>query len=94
MNQEYQSIVKQCSEQGKALMQTLANNGVLESLYLYYRPSEKGKGPGELMLVRDSAPKPEGTHLATGEGLRINIPYEHYFKWVYDRAKRCPVMAH
>jgi hypothetical protein len=69
----------------------LANEGIIEPLYLYCRPSEPGRS-GRLMLVRDSAPAPEGTLLVTPEGLRGNVPYEAYFQWVYDRAKRAPIL--
>ena len=94
MNDEYESIVSSCANQGKYLMQMMANDGIIEPLYLYARPSEPGKGSGVLFLVRDSAPMPPGVDLVTGEGLRSNIPYEAYFQWVYDRAKRAPILAY
>ena len=90
---EYQNLVKDCAEQGKALMRQLANDGLIEPLYLYAKKSEQGKGPGRLFLVRDSAPNPYGYELVTGEGLRSNIPYESYYQWIYDRAKRCPILS-
>lgn len=91
---EYDALVQECAEQGRALARMLANEGLIEPLYLYYRPSVQGKGPGRLMLVRDSAPVPEGVELVTGEGLRGNVPYENYFQWVYDRARRTPILSH
>ncbi len=90
---EYETLVGECAEQGRALAQRLANEGIMEPLYLYCRPSEHGKGPGRLMLVRDSAPVPEGCHLVTGEGLRANVPYARFFIWVYDRATRSPILS-
>jgi hypothetical protein len=90
---EYSKIVADCAEQGKALMRMLANEGNSEALYLHGRRSEAGKGPGKLMLVRDSAPVPEGVELVTGEGLRVNVPYHNYFQWVFDRAKRFPCLS-
>lgn len=93
MNIEYQTLVAECAEQGKALMRMLANDGVIEPLYLYCRHSEPGK-PGRLFLVRDSAPVPPGVQLVTGEGLRSNVPYENYFTWVFERAKRAPILAY
>lgn len=92
VEQEYRTIVQECAEQGKALAAMLANDGSLEPLYLYARPSEPGK-PGRLFLVRDSAPNPMGYKLVTGEALHSNVPYENYFTWVYDRAKRAPVLS-
>ena len=89
---EYKELVKECAEQGKALMRALANDGTIEPLYLYFRPSKVGSR-GRLYLVRDSAPNPYGYQLVTGEGLRSNVPYENYFQWVYDRAKRAPILS-
>ena len=89
---EYCEIVKACAAQGRSLAAHLANNGLLEPLYLYARPSEPGK-PGRLFLVRDSALIPPGVELVTGEGLRANVPYDAYFTWVYDRARRAPILS-
>lgn len=87
----YTQAVSECAEQGKALSQMMANNGVFEALYLYHRPSEPGR-PGRLYLVRDSALIPPHVSLVTGEGLRSNVPFENYFQWVYERARRAPIM--
>lgn len=90
--EEYTNLVQECAEQGKALARLLANNGTIEALYLYARPSEPGK-PGALFLARDTAPNPLGYQLVTGEGLRGNVPFEKYFQWVYERARRAPVLS-
>jgi hypothetical protein len=90
---EYDALVQECAEQGRALARMLANEGTFEALYLYCRPSEQGKGPGRLLLVRDSDPAPEGTKLVTGQALHGNVPYENYFQWVYDRARRTPILS-
>jgi hypothetical protein len=96
MSTEYQNLVKECAEQGKALARMMAADGTIEPLYLYHRPSKPGK-PGKLLLIRDSkTPTDPGAFdlvLTTGEGLRGNVPYEGYFQWVYDRAKRAPILA-
>ncbi|WP_341744707.1 hypothetical protein [Azonexus hydrophilus] len=89
---EYSTLVRQCAEQGRALMQTLVNNGAPETLYLFARESRPGKA-GELFLVRDSAPNPYGYKLVTGEGLRINVPYDNYFQWVYERARSAQILS-
>jgi hypothetical protein len=94
MNTEYKTLVEECALQGQKLNQLLSYEGILEPLYLYYRASEQGKGPGKLFLVRDSTPAPEWAKLATGEGLRANIPYDRYYQWVYERATRCPILAY
>lgn len=93
MDREYINLVQDCAEQGKALARQLANEGILEPLYLYARQSEAGKGSGRLFLVRDSAPNPYGYTLVTGEGLRANVPYESYFQWIYDRARSAPILS-
>ena len=93
MNNEYRDLVTKCAEQGKALARAMANDGTLEPLYLYCRKSEPGKA-GRLFLVRDSAPNPYGYELVTGEGLRSNVPYDSFFTWVYERAKRAPILAY
>ena len=88
----YDQLVRECAEQGKALARMLANDGTLEPLYLYSRASTETTD-GALFLVRDSAPVPPGVELVTGEGLRGNIPYNAYFQWVYDRARRAPILC-
>ena len=93
MNDEYRQLVKQCADQGRALAQMMANNGTTEPLYLYCRPSEPGKGPGRLMLARDSAPNPEGLPLVTSEGLQSNIEFARYDDWIFQRAKRAPILS-
>ena len=92
-NDEYRQLVKQCADQGRALSQMMINNGHIEPLYLFFRPSEPGKGPGRLMLARDSAPNPEGLPLVTGEGLRSNVEFSRYDDWVYQRATRAPILS-
>ena len=94
MNDEYRQLVKQCADQGRALAQMMVRQGTSEALYLYCRPSEPGKGPGRLMLVRDSAPNPEGLPLVTGEGLRSNVEFSRYDNWIFERAKRAPILSH
>jgi hypothetical protein len=94
MNDEYRKLVKECADQGRALAQQLTNKGSFEALYLYCRPSQPGKGPGRLMLARDSAPNPENLPLVTGEGLRGNVEFSRYENWIYSRATRAPIMSH
>lgn len=89
---EYRNLVLVCAESGKAVAKEMAMAGIFEPLYLYYRKSEPGRS-GALLLVRDSVPAPAGMKLATGEGLRGNVPYEAYFQWVFDRARSLPVLA-
>ena len=92
-DEEYKQLVKQCAEQGRKLASQLACAGIFEPLYLYYRKSAPGKS-GQLFLVHDSAPNPYGYELATGEGLRCNVPYDNYFQWIFERARKCPIMSY
>lgn len=89
---EYAVKVRQCAEQGRQLMQILTNQGNPETLYLYARESVPGKA-GELFLARDSAPNPYGYKLVTGEGLRINVPYDRYYQWVWERARSARILS-
>lgn len=92
MESEYEAKVRTCAEQGKRLMQMLTNNGSPETLYLYARESVPGK-PGELFLVRDSAPNVYDYKLVTPEGLRINVPYDRYYQWVWERARSAKILS-
>lgn len=91
-NDEFCDLVAGCAKQGVNLARQMASNGSLEPMYLYFRPSQPGVS-GELFLVRDSAPVPPGVHLATGEGLRSNVPYDAFFQWVFDRSRQLPVLS-
>jgi len=91
---EYEILVNDCATQGRQLAQLNALSGTLEPLYLYCRASKQGQGAGKLFLVTDSAPVPEWAVLVTGEGLRANVPYDHYYQWVYDRARRAPILSY
>ncbi len=92
VDNEYSAKVRQCAEQGQQLMQKLTNEGNPEPLYLYARESVPGKA-GELFLVRDSAPNPDGYKLVTGEGLRTNVPYDRYYQWVWERARSARILS-
>lgn len=92
-NDEYRQLVKQCADQGRALSQMMINNGHIEPLYLFFRPSEPGKGPGRLMLARDSAPNHENLQLATNDALRGNVEFSRYEDWIFSRAKRAPILS-
>ena len=87
------NLVKACAEQAQATVKQLASTGIIEPLYLYYVPSRPGE-TGALMMVRDSEPAPSGAKLATGEGLRCDVPYSAYFQWIYDRSRCLPVLAY
>lgn len=90
--QEYDQLVNDCAEQGRALARQLASQGIFEPLYLYARPSQPGN-PGRLFLARDSAPNPHGYELVTGEGLRSNVPFAKFYQWIHERAKRAPILS-
>jgi hypothetical protein len=92
MSTEYRNIVQACATQGQATAQRLAAKGNPQRLYLYARTSQPNM-PGRLFLCQGDRPPPEGYDLVTPEGLRSDAPYENFFTWIYDRARRAPVMA-
>jgi len=93
MTDQYMTLVAECAAQGRALARKLANESTLEPLYLYCRKST-GQTAGRLFLIRDSAPIPADVELVTGEGLRADVPYDAFYQWVYDRAKRTPILSY
>lgn len=90
---EYDEMVRECADQGEALMRQMANGGIYEALYLYCRKSTETEN-GRLFLVRQSAPNPYGYELVTGEGLRVNVPYSNYYAWIWNRARNAPIMCY
>lgn len=91
MNDDFKNKVQAAATQAQRHNQQAAAAGMLEPLYLYARPSTKEQ-EGELLLVADSATPPDRYQLQTPEGLRSNVPYEKYFTWIYERAKRAPIL--
>ena len=86
------AMVNACAEAGKKVAQQNAMWGSLQPLYLYYKKSTENTS-GSLVLVSDQEKAPTGFELATGEGLRCDVPYERYFDWVRARSSRLPVLA-
>jgi hypothetical protein len=91
MNDDFRNKVQAAATQAQHHNQQAAAAGTLEPLYLYARASTIEQ-EGELLLVTDSAPPPEGYQLQTPEGLRANVSYENYFTWIHERAKRAPIL--
>lgn len=93
---DYQKVVRDmvqaCAEAAKKIVQAQAIAGNLEPMYLYYTRSTAQKH-GELLMVGDSAAAPVGYELATGDGLRCDVPYDSYFSWVHLRSARLPILA-
>jgi hypothetical protein len=89
---QFNDIVSACAESGQKTAQEQANKGILEPLYLYFKKSTEHEN-GELLLVPDSAKAPEGFELATGEGLRCNVPFSNYWVWIRERSTRLPILA-
>ena len=86
-------LVKTCADSGVKTAQDTANAGNFEPLYLYYKPSTD-KENGVLTLVPHSVTAPHGFELATGEGLRCNVPFNEYFRWIRARVNRLPILAY
>jgi len=89
---KFNDIVTACAEAGIKTAQDAANAGNLEPLYLYFRPSTAHEN-GQLALVPDSKSPPPGFELATGEGLRCNVPFSNYWGWIRERSTRLPILA-
>ena len=85
------SLAHACAEAGKKISQQCAMAGDIQPLYLYFKKSTSTE-TGDLLLVPDSSKPPADYELATGEGLRGNIPYDSYYTWVRERATRLPVL--
>jgi len=88
----FNDIVTMCETQGLELSRHKANLCNMEPLYLYYKKAT-AKENGHLMLVADSDTAPSGYELATGEGLRCNVPYTSYWTWIRERSMRLPILA-
>lgn len=85
-------MVFKCTEAGKSRVQMNAMLGILEPMHLYYRRSTEFVN-GDLLLVPDGDSAPTGYELATGEGLRCDVPYDRYFNWVITRVSRLHILA-
>jgi uroporphyrinogen-III decarboxylase len=90
--QTINNLVTNCADQAKKLAQENANNGNLEALYLYYKPSTEWEH-GHLLMVPDSKKQPEGYILATGAGLKCNVAFSYYWQWIKDNSSRLPILA-
>lgn len=77
---------------GTVRMKNAINGGKQIALYLYYKGSTAASD-GELLLLTETEPVPEGFELATGEALQANVPYAAYFAWLHVRCKRLPILA-
>jgi hypothetical protein len=89
---EWNKLVTNCSEHAQKLAQENANKGNFEPLYLYYKHSTEWEN-GHLLMVPDSQKEPEGYILATGLGLKCNIPFSYYWNWIKDNSSRLPILA-
>ena len=89
---KFNDIVTACADAGMKLAQDQANKGNFEPLYLYFKSSTETEN-GELLLLADSNQPPEGFKLATGEGLRCNVPFLNYWTWIRERSTRLPILA-
>lgn len=67
---EYSSLVRECAEQGRLLMQLLSNKGTPEPLYLYARESKPGK-PGQLPLAVSGASTTKKANCSPRHQLRL-----------------------
>jgi hypothetical protein len=90
---QFNDIVSACAEIGQKTAQDQANKGIFEPLYLYFKKSTEQEN-GQLLLIPDDEKAPEGFELATGEGLRCNVPLSDYWAWIRQRSVRLPILAY
>lgn len=69
-----------------------ANGGIDICAFLYVKPSTE-TNDGQLQFFFGEENAPEGWQLVTGEGLRGNIPYSEYRRWIRSRISRSPIFA-
>ena len=86
-------LVKTCAVRGVKTSQDTANAGNFDPLYLYYKSSTETDN-GVLTLIPESVDAPDNFKLATGEGLRCNVPFNEYFRWIRARVNRLPILAY
>jgi len=92
---EYFAMISETAELARTDMRKLAAQVIPEPFYLYYRPCNEQTGEwGELkMFAQSNSPKGDEWKLATGEPLRINIPYEKYWQWIRDNSRQIPIIG-
>jgi hypothetical protein len=89
--ERFSDLVQATATAGQRRALELTAQGIMPCLYLYFTPA--AKADGGLVLVHDTDPAPEGHQLATPEGLRCNVPYSNYYKWIRERAMRLPILG-
>lgn len=85
-------MCREASTAGQDRAKQLARAGIPVCFYLFYKPAT-AKEDGKLQLVLDDEPSPAGYELATGEGLRGNIPYDCFTDWIHARSTRLPILS-
>lgn len=86
------AIIQVAVDRAISETKALADQGIVRTQYLYYKHSTPD-AEGELTFVFHGDPIPIGFKLATGEGLRCNVPYDNYLSWVAHRSRRLPILA-
>lgn len=85
-------MVFACSEAGKKMAQQCAMFGDERPLYLHFKESTETED-GDLVLLKESEPQPEGFMLADCDGLMCNVPYADYFQWIHARITSLPILS-
>ncbi len=79
----YRQRVRECAIAGVEKARTIAAAGGWPRLYLHCSQDKKLV----LLTKAEADEKPVGeSELLTGESLPPNLPYEHFYQWVYERA--------
>jgi hypothetical protein len=89
--EKFHSLVFDAATAGQKRAFEMVRAGIMPCFYLYYRPSKDGDGA--LILLDDNDAVPDGWVLATGESLKCNVPYSHYWEWVRKRSMSLPILG-
>lgn len=91
---EYFEMITETAERARAKMRELAAQGIPQPFFLYYKPCREQTGEwGELRMFSESNKPDREWMMATGEPLRINVPYEKYWQWIRENSRRIPIIG-
>jgi hypothetical protein len=94
--EQYFEMVTETADRAKNEMRRKVCEGTSEQMFLHYKPASAAGLWGQLALIPDSKTKiavQNGWILATGEPLRINIPYDNYWEWIRARSRPLPIIG-
>lgn len=85
-------MVCQASVAAQHEMARLSRAGIQVPLVLCYKPSA-GRNDGELRLVPDGSPIPEGFERGSEDLLPTSLGYLNFTGWIHSRVARLPILG-